>query len=178
MTPWETALSIPSAHGLAADTFAHLCGGPGAYVISAPLYFLLARPVKLDAPESELRNPYSRWPDHECDAWLLSVVAGDACAAYHALVDIAGHRRYVCWESANGVKVRKSDDRFLKRLHAIRVHKYGQGLSRQFRRHQAPAAIAGGVEAAKQGHAGPVAAAGGHSEDSTPSEDRSAHATA
>lgn len=129
-TPWEIAMEIPSAHGLAADTFAHLCGGLGAYVLSTPEYFLLARGVELtpgfrcffgsdlvsDSPGmrkmmADLSNPFIRYVNP--NAWCIGVLAGDMVAAWKALETIGGTMDYVCWQDRrNGYRWRRTGPAF------------------------------------------------------------------
>lgn len=141
-TPWETAMDIPSAHGLAADTFAHLCGGPGAYVLSTPEYFLLARQMRFNPDDavdpgylSARTNPFMRWHPRECNAWCIGVLAGDMVAAYRALVAVGGEREFICWQDRhNGYRWRRTGPKFdaylssiqkardgLRRIHPVKV---------------------------------------------------------
>ncbi len=118
MTPCEAAQQVPSFHGWATDVFAHL--QPGGYVLSTPDFFLLAREVDLSATADELLNPFHRFPPAECNALCLSLVAGDAIAAFRALVHIAGDREFVAWQTeSGGVKIRRSGPGFLKFLETV-----------------------------------------------------------
>lgn len=143
-TPWDLACDIPSAHGLAADTMAHICGGPGGYCLSTPEFFLLATDVFLphefwaalqakDAETleccysdhyAELMDPYARFPAGECNCWRIGVLAGDMVAAYRALVAIGGEREFICWQDRqNGYRWRRTGqafDQLLTKIHGKR----------------------------------------------------------
>ncbi len=148
-SPWQRACLLPSEHGLAVDVQAHMCV-PGAYVLSTPAFFLLARPVQLDAdwmrvhdedPEErdwnedywyclvrdELIDPFHRFPPESCNAWCIGVLAGDMVAAYRALVAAGGEHEFICWQDRrNGYRCRRTGPAFNKFLSTIHERKRRQ----------------------------------------------------
>ncbi len=196
LTPWQLALEIPSAHGLASDTFAHLCGGPGGYALSTPEFFLLAREVWLtgktrallsfvrreggDFRNDNLRHmtdPFHRWPHEDCNCWCIGVLAGDMVAAYRALVAIGGEREFVAWQDRrNGYRWRRTGpafDQLLTKIHGKRLIRCSGEESRG-----SPAGVAGGIQSSESGDVGLVTAASRSGENAQTSEACPAHAIA
>ncbi len=54
---------------------AHLAQG---YCVSAPDYFICARPVDKDAHLCEIEDPSFEFPLQCCNAWFVYIAAGDA----------------------------------------------------------------------------------------------------
>lgn len=120
-TPYYRAMLVPSDAGFHVDVMAHLSGGPGAFVISTPEFFLLAREVDLTAPMEELMNPWCRFPHDQCNALCIGLCAGDAALAYMALVAVAGEREFIGWQTRRGtIVVRKTGPSFRKYVETIR----------------------------------------------------------
>lgn len=78
MTPVERAAAVyqreDCARTFREDLEAHLLNG---YVLSTPTAFVMARPVRHDAPREELVNPWHVFPRGEWDAWMVYLAAGD-----------------------------------------------------------------------------------------------------
>ena len=78
MTPVERAAAVyereDCARTFREDLEAHLLNG---YVYSTPTAFVMARPVRHDAPREELVNPWHVFPRGEWDAWMVYLAAGD-----------------------------------------------------------------------------------------------------
>lgn len=110
VTPWQTALDLPTYHNLAVDLVDHL-NRPGV-VLSTPEFFLMAH--EIDVPHGTisveqrriLSDPATRHPGGNC--WVLLLVTGDAMAAYFALVSACGSKEWVAWESKTGIHIRKT----------------------------------------------------------------------
>lgn len=86
MTPAQTASQVESHAGFASDLAAHFA--PGGIVISEPRFFIMARPVRRDAAQDALLNPWRRW--QHPDAWMVWLAAGDLAAALETLWPMFG----------------------------------------------------------------------------------------
>lgn len=64
---------------------AHMAQG---YCISAPTYFICARPVDTGAPREQIIDPNYEFPLQHCNAWFVYAAAGDAL---HSLWTVMPH---------------------------------------------------------------------------------------
>lgn len=94
--PIHAAASVPSYAGFTNDLAAHL--QPGAYVISAPDYFLMFRGIPVDAPMDDILNPWRRWPEDRCDCWFIWLAAGDLLAAVDMMVAQYGAKKWFAFQ--------------------------------------------------------------------------------
>lgn len=156
LSPWDEACALPSHHGIASDTFAHLCKA-GAYVLSTPRFLLLARPVEIPVwmqngefgswDLEKLLDPYSRFENP--NAWSFGVLTGDLCAAYECLIATAGEFPFLCWQNRKGqLMIRKSGPNFLRLLQNVKRR------ARQLRSHCPPAGEPCAVEDQQRRNAG------------------------
>lgn len=96
MNPFHAAASVESVAGFTNDLAAHL--EPGGYVLSHPDFFLMFRPVPVDAPIDDLLNPWRRWPAADCDCWLVWLAAGNLAMAADALIALAGPQKWLAFQ--------------------------------------------------------------------------------
>jgi hypothetical protein len=99
MSPAEQAAAVyereECARTFREDLEAHLIGG---YVFSTPTVFLMARPVRHDAPQAEIVNPWHVFPREECDCWMLYLAAGDIAEFFRW---VPFPLAFVAWERNN-----------------------------------------------------------------------------
>lgn len=81
------------------DLDAHLIHG---HVVSTPEYFIMARPVKRDAPAEYITDAMFYFPPEECDCWHIWLAAGDWRKFWeNDTLDLP----WVSWEKRNKLKV-------------------------------------------------------------------------
>jgi hypothetical protein len=78
LTPYEQAARVyeqePCARPFVEDLEAHLYNG---YVFNTPALFVMGRAVISSAEPSLIVDPWHRFPQEKCDAWLVYLAAGD-----------------------------------------------------------------------------------------------------
>jgi hypothetical protein len=69
----------PCARTFTEDLEAHFQRG---FVFSRPDYFVIGRPVISTAPQSQIVNPWHKFPSGECDCWHCYLMAGNIAKAF------------------------------------------------------------------------------------------------
>jgi len=76
MSPYERAAEMYTEEGMAAFVALvdfHLCHG---FVYSAPEYFVMGRPVVMEAEADLICEPTHLFPEHLCNCWYIHAMAG------------------------------------------------------------------------------------------------------